>query len=747
MSKKKKLNLPTKEQILEVLANDKTIKSRRDLGRAFGIKGEMRTPFKLLLRGMSKQGLIGKISKNQSSSNILPSVSVLEIPKQANPEELYAYPLQWRGQEAEKPKIFLNFSKNTRVSPAAGDRILAKIKYENGQYSASPMKVLDKPRTNQIGIISLDDNGARLIPIDRKQKEMRISAADLNSAKNGDLVEVEVKITGRMMIPMAKVTNVVGNPQSEGAISLIALHNLEIPYIFPNSVIKQADEIIEITFDKAKEKKREDWLDIDFITIDPITAKDHDDAVFAKKDDDPNNNGGYLIYIAIADVAAYIKPNSALDKEAYLRGNSVYFPDKVVPMLPKRISNNLCSLIEGKNRPSMALKMQIDENGNIISHEFHRIMMRSRAKLSYQQAQNAIDGLSDEITEPLLESVIKPLYAAYDCMKKARQKRAPLDLDLPEKKIVLDENGIVKAVHTPERLEAHRLIEEMMIAANVCAATSLEQNKTALLYRVHDVPGREKLIALREFLASLKMSFSKSDSISPKDFNRTLKLAKKNNKSEQVNEMVLRSQAQAEYSPINYGHFGLNLDRYAHFTSPIRRYSDLIVHRALISVLKTGSVKQGEQHDLVIAGQHLSNTERRAMAAERETNDRLIAQFMSEKINSHFMGRIAGIVKSGLFVRLVDSGADGFVPASTLGSDYFRYIEDEQAMIGERTGEKFQLGDNVEVKLLEVAPMAGALRFEIISDGEFVAPLSKNRSRGRNNNSKRNHQRSRRKHT
>ncbi len=733
MKKNKKFDLPTKEQILEVLANDKSIKNRRDLGRAFDIRGEKRTPFKLLLREMKKQGLINKPSGNLSSPVDLPSVIVLEIASDADVENLFAYPANWQGKQDEKPKIFIKSNKKSRATPTAGDRILARVSQTDGQYFATPIKILDRPRKAQIGIIRLDDKGARLIPIDRKQKEMRISKDDLLDAKDGDLVEVEVKITGRMMIPIAKVNAVIGNPASEGAISMIAIHNHEIPYIFPALVIKQANELKEITFDKKQQKIREDWLDIPFITIDPESAKDHDDAVYAKPDDNPNNIDGHIIYIAIADVAAYVIAGSPIDKEAYLRGNSVYFPDRVVPMLPERISNDLCSLIENKQRPSMALKFVIDKDGAMISHQFHRIMMRSRAKLSYQQAQAAIDGKGDDVTAPLLEPILKPLWAAYEAMAKARESRGPLDLDLPERKIILDKDGKVKSIHQPERLEAHRLIEEMMIAANVCAAITLEKYKTSLLYRVHDVPGREKLIALREFLASLEMSFSNSDSVRPSHFNQTLKAAKKNNKSEQVNEMVLRSQAQAEYSPLNYGHFGLNLDRYAHFTSPIRRYSDLIVHRALISALKLGDdgLSQEEVERLSLAGQHLSTTERRAMAAERETNDRLIAQFMSDKINAHFFGRISGIVKSGLFVRLLDSGADGFVPASSLGSDYFTYHQDSQAMIGERSGERFRLGDDVEVRLLEVAPLAGSLRFEIISDGEMVAPPSKNRHKAR----------------
>ena len=725
MAKKHINTLPTKEQILQLLANDKTIKGKRDLARAFAIRGEMRAPFKLLLREMKNEGLISRSSKNLSAPSDLPSVTVLEIPLDADPEELIAYPKNWHSDKIDKPAVIIKTSKSTRVFPAPGDNFLARISKIDTQYFAQPMKIIDKARRAQIGIIRLvEKGGARLIPVERKQKEMQIAAVNLGGAKDGDLVEVEIIISGRMMIPAAKVISIIGNPHSEGAVSMIALHNLEIPYRFSKAIIDQAQKLKPV-----KKGSRKDWLDIPFITIDPETAKDHDDAVYAKADTDHKNAGGHIVYVAIADVSAYVISGSDIDKEAYTRGNSVYFPDRVVPMLPERISNNLCSLIEGEQRPAMALRMVFDKDGNKLSHQFHRVIMRSNAKLSYQQAQNAIDGQSNGITAPLLETILKPLWAAYAAMAKARNKRGPLELDLPEKKIILNDKGMVERIFIPPRLEAHRLIEEMMIAANVCAAQTLEQSKSPLLYRVHDVPGREKLIALREFLASLKMSFSNSDAIRPDHFNQTLRSAKKNDKSDQVNEMVLRSQSQAEYSPINYGHFGLNLDRYAHFTSPIRRYSDLIIHRALISALELGEdgLSEFDIQRLSTTAQHLSSVERRAMAAERETTDRLVAYFMSDKINAIFKGRIAGLVKSGLFVRLHESGADGFVPASSLGSDYFRYIEDQQAMIGERTGERFQLGDDVEVKLLEVAPLAGALRFEVVSKGEMVAPL---KSRG-----------------
>ena len=720
--------LPSREAILEAMAANPQLDGKRDLYKYFGIHGDLKTPFKVLLKEMEGEGFIARSRKTLRRTATLPQVTVLDIPADADPENLHAFPAQWDEAEGAPPRVTVRTARDGRVVPGPGDRILARIDAGDGpvpDYSARPMKILDKPRRGQIGIVRRDEDGARLIPVDRKLKEMRIDLDDLGGAADGDLVEVTVKITGRLMIPKARVVEIIGNPSSEGAVSLIAIHNLEIPYRFPASVLKEAEEARE-----ASLKGREDWRHIPLVTIDPPDAKDHDDAVYAEPDTNPKNVGGHIVLVAIADVAAYVRPGTALDREAYLRGNSVYFPDRVVPMLPERISNDLCSLRQSENRPSLAVRMIVDAEGHKLSHSFHRVIFRSAGKLSYQQAQAAIDGQPDDQTGPLLEPVLKPLWRAYEAMVKARSKRAPLDLDLPERKIILDAKGMVADIRIPERLEAMRLIEEMMIAANVAAAETLEKKRSALLYRVHDEPSREKLAALREFLTSLDLSFGKSEAVRPIDFNRVLDKARAADKTQQVSEMVLRSQAQAEYAPENYGHFGLNLDRYAHFTSPIRRYADLIVHRALIAALELGDdgLTEGEMSKLAGIAQHISSTERRAMIAERETSDRLLAQFLATKIGAEFMGRVSGVTRSGLFVRLLETGADGFIPASTLGQDYYRFVEQMQAMVGDRTGEIFRIGDTVKVRLLEAAPVAGALRFELLSEGGRVKPSSVKRA-------------------
>jgi ribonuclease R len=518
-------------------------------------------------------------------------------------------------------------------------------------------------------------------------------------------------------LPAARIVERLGSLKTERAVSLIAIHAHGIPHVFPPAAMKEAEAAQPVSL-----AGREDWRKIPLITIDPADAKDHDDAVHAEPDSDPKNTGGHIIRVAIADVAHYIRPGSALDREARLRGNSVYFPDRVVPMLPERISNDLCSLRPSEDRAALAVRIVIGSDGRKHAHSFHRILMRSAAKLSYQQAQAAIDGWADETTGRLLARVLEPLYAAYRALKRARDERAPLDLDIPERKIVLTAHNTVDRVMTPERLDSHRLIEEFMILANVAAAETLERGRVPLIYRVHDEPDIERFNALRELLQTLDLSFPKAGALRAAQFNLILERVKGRDVEKLVNEVVLRTQAQAEYAAENYGHFGLNLRRYAHFTSPIRRYADLVVHRGLIRAGKLGDGGLPETEDVRSLGElaaTISATERRAMKAERETFDRLLAHFLADRIGAIFEGHVSGVTRAGLFVKLDDTGADGFIPARTIGDEYFRYHEDRHALVGNRSSESYRLGDRVTVRLVEAAPVAGALRFELLSGGRY----------------------------
>ena len=717
---------PSKDELLAFIGKQPGKVGTREIARAFGLKNADRVELKRMLRELKDGGQIESRHKKLHHAGTLPNVVVADITSRDRDGELIAVPTEWDEEEhGPAPKIRIRSVRRAKPGEVAGvgDRTLLRVeesgdKDELVRYGGRVIKIVDRAKQRVLGIFrALPNGGGRLSPIDKKQvgREYAIPPGAGGDAADGDLVAVEVAQSRRGVgLPVARVTERLGSLASERAVSLIAINAHQIPHVFPPAVVREAEAA-----QPARLAGREDWRDVPFVTIDPADAKDHDDAVQAEADSDPNNRGGHIIRVAIADVADYVRPGSALDREALIRGNSVYFPDRVVPMLPERISNDLCSLRPQEDRAALAVRIVVDANGRKRSHTFHRVLMRSTAKLSYQQAQAAVGGWLDDTTGPLLASVLEPLYAAYHALKRERAERGPLDLDLPERKLVLTAHYTVDRVVTPERLDAHRLIEEFMILANVAAAETLEKARVPLIYRVHDEPDPERVNALREFLQTLDISLPKAGGFRAEQFNRILAQVKGRDAEALVNEVVLRTQAQAEYTAENYGHFGLNLRRYAHFTSPIRRYADLIVHRGLIRALKLGDGALPENQDLRALTEiaaTISATERRAMKAERETFDRLLAHFLADKVGATFEGRISGVTRAGLFVKLADTGADGFIPARMIGDEYFRFEEKQHAMVGSASGTSHRLGDQVTVKLIEAAPVAGALRFELLSE-------------------------------
>jgi ribonuclease R len=723
--------LPSREEILTFLRESDGKAGKREIARAFNIKGDARTALKRRLAEMSAEGLLSSgTRKDLHEAGKLPPVTVLEITGRDEDGDLIARPAVWKDADGEPPKVLVltHRARNEERDAAIGigDRILARITrldqpdVEGLPYEAEAIRILPRDRRRLLGIFRTRKGGGGTIePIDRKElRAWQVRPGNDGDAKDGDLVRFDLSAKHRQSVTEARVLETLGNPDDQRKISLIAVHAHGLPDDFPASVIAESEALAP--FDS---EDRTDLRTTPLLTIDPVDARDHDDAVYAEPDTDPRNRGGHVVIVAIADVAHYVRPDTRLDKEARLRGNSVYFPDRVVPMLPERISNDLCSLRELEDRPCLAVRMVFDAGGKKRRHTFQRAVMRSAAKLSYQEAQAAIDGSVSEKCAPLMQRALLPLWQAYAALARARNERQPLDLDLPERKIQLDAEGRVARVVIPERLDAHRLIEEMMIQANVAAAETLEQMKTPLVYRVHDEPSKEKLKNLRDFLETLDMKLAPGTGLKPEAFNRILARAKTLPVPELVNEVILRSQAQAEYTPANIGHFGLNLAKYAHFTSPIRRYADLLVHRALIRALKLGpdGLEDQEIARLPDTAREISDAERRAMAAERETIDRLIAAHLSDRVGATFEGRIAGVTRSGLFVKLKDTGADGFVPVSTLGQDFFNHVEEAHALMGSRSGETYQLGDPVSVRLVEAIPTAGALRFEMLTPGKTGA--------------------------
>jgi ribonuclease R len=722
---------PSKDDLVAFIGNRPGKIGTREIARAFGMKNADRATLKRMLRELADEGRVERRRKKLHHRGTLPHVVLADVVARDADGELIAVPTEWdEAEHGAAPKIRVHAARRARPNEVAGvgDRALLRIE-ESGEkgdairHNGRVIKLVDRAKARVLGIFrSSPGGGGRLEPIDKKQlgQEVVIAPGADGQAQDGDLVAAEVSArSSRYGLASARIKEKLGSLTTERAVSLIAIHAHSIPHIFPAAALAEAQAAKPV-----KLTDREDWRDLPLITIDPADAKDHDDAVHAAHDTDPKNPGGFTVSVAIADVAHYVHPGSALDREALLRGNSVYFPDRVVPMLPERISNDLCSLTPGDNRAALAVRIAVGADGRKRSHSFHRVLMRSVAKLGYVQAQAAVDGWPDDTTGPLLASVLEPLYAAYRCVKRGRDERAPLDLDLPERKIVLTAHNTVDRVVTPERLDAHRLIEEFMILANVAAAETLERARMPLIYRVHDEPDPQRVNALREFLQSLDISLPRSGALRAAQFNRILARVKGREVEKLVNEVVLRTQAQAEYAAENYGHFGLNLRRYAHFTSPIRRYADLVVHRGLIRALKLGGGGLPENQDvatLAEIGAQISAAERRAMKAERETFDRLLAHFLADRIGAIFEGHISGATRAGLFVKLDDTGADGFIPARTVGADYYRYHEDRHALIGDRSGETYRLGDRVTVRLVEAAPVAGALRFELLSEGRRTA--------------------------
>jgi ribonuclease R len=724
--------IPTKAEILDWIEQNPTLTAKRDIAKAFGIKGAARIDLKRVLKEMEEEGHLEKRKRSYQDPDRLPLVSVLVVSEADKDGDLFAKPLEWQGEGVE-PRVLV-IPRASDPALGAGDRILARltlVKAEAHHYEARLIRRIGTNPRRVMGIFRKRTEGGRIVPIDKgADKEWIVADKDIHGAKDGELVEAEqAGPKGRLGLPKARIVERLGDPSAPKAVSLIAIHQHGIPDHFPDSVIEEADRA------KPKGLKgREDLRELPLVTIDPSDARDHDDACYAEPDSDPKNEGGHILWVAIADVAAYVTPGSALDREARKRGNSTYFPDRVVPMLPDRLSGDLCSLHEGVPRACIAVRMQLDAAGNKLSHSFHRGLMRSPASLHYEEVQAAIDGAPNDRTGPLLEPVIRPLYAAYTALRKARAERQPLELDLPERRIELSDDGRVKSVNFKDRLDAHRLIEEFMVLANVAAAETLLKKKTPLLFRIHEEPSPEKLQSLRETAEASGFRLAKGQVLKTAHLNRLLNDAAGSDEAELINLSTLRAMTQAYYGPQHIGHFGLALRSYAHFTSPIRRYADLIVHRALITAHGWGKdgLAAEEIEELEQTAQHISETERRSMMAERDTTDRYLASYLSERVGDEMQGRVSGIARFGAFVKLDETGADGLLPMRALGREYFHYDAEAQTLMGSDSGLLIGLGQRVTVRLSEVTPVTGGIALELLEiEDQQVAQPRRGKARGR----------------
>ncbi len=715
-------DLPTKEDIEEFVRDADKPVTKRDVANAFGIKGQGRIAMKRMLKELVAEGLIRQTASQTYQAvdtSTAPSIATLRVTELTLDGEILAEPADDAVPQvwADGARIEINPDpKKTKRAPAVGDMVLARIFYVHDHlFYADVLKVLAKPRSSIIGRIMPQGKDWMVQPVDRRERNdylLEGAAEAMDKLENRLLVEVEPLPHKGVGVPKARLKQVIGHDDDPKAISLIAIHEYGLRHTFPDSVIEQTDGMTVPALGK-----REDLRDIPLVTIDGSDARDFDDAVFAEKDTDPNNKGGYHLLVAIADVSHYVTPDSPLDREAYKRGNSTYFPDRVVPMLPEALSNDLCSLRPHEPRACMAMHLWIDAQGNLLRYKPVRGLMRSVARLVYEQVQAAIEGVTDSVTDTLVEPVLRPLYEVFEILAAARLKRGSLDIEMPERQVMIDDKGNMTGVRERTRLDSHRLIEEFMILANVAAAMALEKKDAGCIYRVHGRPSEEKLDSARTFLDSLGYSLPKGQVINPANLNAILYKAKGTDTAHIVNEIVLRSQAQAVYSPENEGHFGLGLQKYAHFTSPIRRYADLIVHRSLIRAYGLGDGGLSDEQSVRLAeiSESISKSERLSMEAERASVDRFTASWLADHAGMEFDGRISGVSRFGVFVRLAQNGAEGIVPIRSLPGDFYVHDEQHHALVGRRSGRVFRLCAPVRVLVLKADRLTGSASFEIVN--------------------------------
>jgi len=719
MQRKRSAGLPSRKQILDFIASSDQPAGKREIARAFGLSGQTKIELKRLLKDMADEGLIDSSpGRAFHKSGGVPKVTVLRVQSIDEHGNAWGVPEQWHA-EGSPPRLRIR-ERAKGGALGIGDRVLARTEEHPNGYVAHAMKKLARAAELVLGVVRGEGDRYWLSPVDKRERR-ELVIADMGEAEAGDLVLCE--ISGRPPRLSARVEAVLGDPFAPRSFSLIAIHKHGLRAEFSRDAIEEARRA-----GKMPLVDREDLTHLPIVAIDPRDARDHDDAIWAETD----GEGGWNAIVAIADVSYYVRPGSELDREARSRGNSVYFPDRVVPMLPEELSAGICSLKEGEDRAALACHLKIDARGAIKSWRFSRARVRIAANIAYEDAQDAIDAAAQEridvaspvcsmpdlerrVPEELVERALKPLWACWRALFMARHKREPLELDLPERRVMLDEKGRITSIAARDRLDAHRLVEDFMIAANVAAARALEAKKAPVMYRVHEPPSREKLTALKDYLATFGIEFALGQVIKPSTFNRIIERLGNSDGREEIMEQLLRTQMQARYTPERLGHFGLALSSYAHFTSPIRRYADLLVHRSLVTAYKLGDggMAPGDAEHLERIGEQISMLERRAMEAERETVDRYVAAFLADQVGQLVECRITGVQPFGFFATVDDLGGDGLLLAKDLGREYFRYDEAARTLVGDETGETYRIGQKLTLRLADANPITGALQFQL----------------------------------
>jgi ribonuclease R len=720
---KKHKPFPTRDAILKFIKDSDTPPSKRDIAKAFDVRGDDRIVLKDMLRSLQKEGLMpnSKQRREALKKKTSADVVVLEVTGFTPAGTMEALPINEETNEANDDAHAFELSFRDEA-PKPGDRVLVKLDFDKpGVKRAVLLRILPERMTHVLGIFHGEGEHGRVEPVNRKIKEeFSVLAQHTMGAKDGELVYCKLADSSmgkprnnsrkRMLRPVEVVERIgrLDNPRSA---SLIAIQNQDIPMEFSREAIRIAEEAKAPTLTKG----RVDLRNIPLVTIDGADARDFDDAVWAEPDGD-----GWHLMVAIADVAHYVRFGTELDNEAFLRGNSVYFPDRVVPMLPEALSNGLCSLVPNEDRFCIAVHLWINAKGDTTKYEFVRGLMRSHARLTYDQVQAAHDGEEGMVDKAVYDSTIKALYGVYKTLDKNRAIRGALELDLPEHKVTIDsESGRVTEISLRERYDSHKLIEECMIAANVAAAHAIETADAPGMFRVHETPDDERVNDLRTFLKQMGYTIGKHEQLSAHHFNAVLRDAHDKPEAHVIHMAILRSQMAAYYHPKNLGHFGLSLKQYCHYTSPIRRYSDLIVHRTLIDICNmcdkgTDGLVFEQAENLDSIATHISQTERRAMLAEREARERYLTNYMADKVGQEFDAIIAGVTSFGFFAELRENGSQGLVPARSIAGDFWIYDKERQRLVGRSTGEEFSLGQRIRVTLLEADTLTGSIRFGLV---------------------------------
>ena len=686
------------------------------LSRVFHVEKEQRPSLRKMVKGIrARLGIGVPPPKKRFRDRLLESDEVAVIVTGSNSRgEFFGKPVEWQGPK-KIPKLRLYAPHKDLFAFGVGDRVSCKISVRPGHHGTLDGHILRKlsdEATRVLGVAVKARYGLALKSVDRRDRQSYIIADEGHEEiKEGDLVLTEI-IPGRLRDwRRTRVIERIGSMAGADTINLLAIRAHSLPTKFSLEACQQADSA-----QLALLGSRTDLRHIPLVTIDGTDAKDFDDAVWAEDSQD----GGWHVIVAIADVAHYVRPGTPLDQAARERGNSAYFPNMVVPMLPKALSNGWCSLRPHMDRPCLAVHMWFDKNGVKVRHSFVRGLMRSAARLTYRQVQNALDNPPSDIPSDIYDTVLKPLHRCCRALQRQRKKRGALEITTLEKDITLGDDGHVLDIKPCEQLDSNQIIEEMMIAANVCAAETLEHLEHPCMYRVHDEPTADRIDEVRSFLQTIGLNVDEKTDLKSYDLNMILESVKNTHYEQIVNTVVLRSQSQAVYTPSNRGHFGLGLSRYAHFTSPIRRYADLLVHRALITALNLYESPE-EEHDCQdqmpfedIAA-HLSRTERRAAQAERAATERYTARFLEKSIGLPFEGRITAVRQIGLFVELTETGAVGLVPVTTLGNEFYVYDEEKHCLFARSGKTVYALGDPIVVNLRQVDVVTGSILLEVVT--------------------------------